>query len=197
MIGSLRGRLLDRSGDEVLVEVGGIGYRVAVTPSVAVDLGAVGDEVLVHVHHHVREDAESLYGFLTAEDRRVFEVLLTAHGVGPALAQSILSVHPSPQLRQVLATGDVDALCSVPGIGKKTAARLVLDLGARLGTGDGDDGAAPGGPDGGPAAATDVREALLGLGYGSDEIRRVLADLPSDGDPSELLRAALQRLAAA
>lgn len=195
MIGSLRGRLLDRSGDEVLVEVGGIGYRVVVTPAVARDLGTVGSEVLVHVHHHVREDAESLYGFATAEDRRVFEVLLSAHGVGPALAQAVLSVHPPAQLRRVLATGDVDALCAVPGIGKKTAARLVIDLGARLGAGD--DGAPVGAGGGAPGAVTDVREALLGLGYAPDEVRRVMADLPDDGDPAELLRSALQRLAAA
>src|SRR6478672_5129125 len=105
MIGSLRGRVLDRSEQEVLVEVNGIGYRVSVSPSTAVALGGGGtsDVVLVHVHHHVREDAQTLYGFATASERRCFEALLGAHGVGPALALAILSVHSPESLQRTLA----------------------------------------------------------------------------------------------
>ncbi len=195
MIGSLRGTLLDRARDEVMGEVAGVGYRVIVSPLVAVDLGVVGEEVMVHIHHHVREDAETLYGFLTAEDRRVFEVLLSAHGVGPALAQGILSFHPPAELRVVLAAQDVDALCAVPGVGKKTAARLLIDLGPKLALPSDDAEFMPAAAGKNSTAQTDVREALTGLGYAPEEIRRVMSDLSAEGDSSDILREALQRLA--
>jgi Holliday junction DNA helicase RuvA len=199
VIGSLRGTLLDRSATgEVLVEVGGVGYRVTVTPSTALRLAEVGREVFVHVHHHVREDAETLYGFTTIDERRAFEALLGAHGVGPSLALAILSVHEPDRLRIVLATDDLDALCLVPGVGRKTAQRLLVELKERLelpagGVATSSATVMPGA--GVPSALGDVRDALVGLGYGPDEIRAALADLPADGDPGALLRDALQRLA--
>jgi Holliday junction DNA helicase RuvA len=201
MIGSLRGTLIDRCRDEVLVEVGGpdggTGYRVLVAPATSLGLGAVGDVVRVHVHHHVREDAQTLYGFLTAEDRRTFEVLLSAHGVGPALAMAILTTLPPAELRRALATNDVDALCAVPGVGKKTAARLMLDLSSKLAAEVDLDELVPAAPGANAGAQADVREALMGMGFAADEVRRVMADLPDSGDAGELLRVALQRLAAA
>lgn len=199
MIGSLRGTLLDRAGSELLVEVGGLGYRVQTTPATAVTVGEVGGEVFVHVHHAVREDAQTLYGFPTADERRVFETLIGTHGVGPALALAILSVHDPAALRQVLATDDVAALCLVPGVGKKTAARLLVELKSRLDLPDVDLSAtAVSVTSGGtPSVRADVRDALANLGYGPDEIGRALQDLPGEGDTSELLREALQRLAAA
>lgn len=200
MIGSLRGHLLDRSDGEVLIEVNGVGYRVTVTPSTAAELGLLGDEVFVHIHHHVREDAQTLYGFATRDERVVFEALIGAHGVGPSLALAILSVHTPAQLRAALASDDIAALCLVPGVGKKTAARLLVELKSRLDLGDVVDLAAlgePGGNGSTPAssAMADARDALANLGYGPDEIREVLADLPVEGDAGELVRAALQRLA--
>jgi Holliday junction DNA helicase RuvA len=200
MIGSLRGTLLDRANGEVLVEVAGLGYRVTVTPSTNTALGLLGDEVFVHVHHHVREDAQTLYGFATRDERVCFEALIGAHGVGPSLALAILSVHSPMQLRAALASDDVAALCLVPGVGKKTAARLLVELKSRLDLGDvvdlaalaepGSNGTAP------PSSAlADARDALANLGYGPDEIRDVLADLPTDTDAGELVRAALKRLA--
>ena len=133
MIGSLRGVLLERWSDgEVLVEVAGVGYRVTVAPATSVDLGETGREVFLHIHHHRREDAETLYGFLRADERLAFEALLGAHGVGPSLALAILSVHPPAALQRVLAADDLDALCLVPGVGKKTAARLLVELKSRL-----------------------------------------------------------------
>jgi holliday junction DNA helicase RuvA len=199
MIGSLRGPLLDRSGTELLVEVGGLGYRIQTTPATVASLGDVGAEVFLHVHHQVREDAETLYGFTTIDDRRVFETLIGTHGVGPALALAILAVHSPTSLRQVLTTDDVAALCLVPGVGKKTAARLLVELKSRLDLPDVDLSALgpagrPGEP---PNVRADVRDALTELGYGPDEIARILVDLPQDGDSAELLREALQRLAAA
>ena len=201
MIGSLRGRLLHRGAGEVLVEVGGVGHLVVVSPTTAVSLGEVGDEVFVWTHHHVREDAEVLYGFPTRDERVTFEALLGAHGVGPALALAILSVHAPVALVRVLAEDDVAALCLVPGVGKKTAARLLVELKSRLHLDDG--GPVPvaaGAPAAGQRPATaDVRDALAGLGYSAEEIRMATAELDGDGDgdPSVLLRTALQRLAAA
>jgi Holliday junction DNA helicase RuvA len=200
MIGSLRGALLDRSAGEVLVEVGGIGYRITVTPSTSVDLGPLGADVFVHIHHHVREDAQTLYGFATRDERVAFEALIGAHGVGPSLALAILSVHSPSQLRVALAADDVPALCMVPGVGKKTATRLLVELKSRLDLPGVVDLAAVADPAANGRAAVaspinDVRDALTGLGYGPDEIRDVLADLPADGEAGELVRAALQRLA--
>lgn len=199
MIGSLRGTLLDRDGSELVVEVGGLGYRVQVTPATAVGIGEVGGEVFVHVHHAVREDAQTLYGFPTADERRVFETLIGTHGVGPSLGLAILSVHDPAGLRAVLAADDVAALCLVPGVGKKTAARLLVELKSRLDLPEVDltasTVAALGG--GAPSVRSDVRDALANLGYGPDEIARAVADLPAEGESSDLLREALRRLAAA
>ena len=197
MIGFLRGTLLDRGTAEVTVDVVGVGYRVTVTPTTVVSLGDVGDEVSCWIHHHQREDAQTLYGFATREERVCFEALLGAHGVGPALALAILSVHGPSALREVIASQDVSALCLVPGVGNKTAARLLVELQSRLDLPDIVDltptpGAVPVG-----SVRRDVTEALAGLGYGPEEVRRVVDDLPAEGEPADLLREALRRLAVA
>lgn len=204
MIGSLRGELLDRGASQVLVEVAGVGYRVVTSPTTAIGLGELGDEVFVWVHHHVREDAETLYGFATRDERLTFEALIGAHGVGPALALAILSVHAPHELARILLEDDVAALCLVPGVGKKTAARLLVELKSRLdipaadlapavAAAAGGNGHAAVSP--GDAARADVRAALAGLGYSADEIRSATAELPADGDAAELLRLALAHLA--
>jgi len=199
VIGSLRGRLLHRGAGEVLVEVSGVGYVVVVSPTTAVALGEVGEEAFVWVHHHVREDAEVLYGFTTRDEKVTFEALLGAHGVGPALALAILSVHAPPALVRILADDDIAALCLVPGVGKKTAARLLVELKSRLHVPD--DGSVPvtvgaaGAVEGETTAARDVREALAGLGYSADEIRTATAELDPESDAGALLRTALERLA--
>lgn len=197
MIGSLRGVVLERHGTELLVEVGGLGYVVQVTPATAASQ-SVGAETFLHVHHHRREDAEVLFGFTTIEDRRVFETLIATHGVGPALGLAILSVHDPTALVDAVAGEDVAALCLVPGVGRKTAARLLVELKSRLVIPDIDvtDAAAVRHGDEVPSVRSDVREALVGLGYGSEEISRVLGDLP-DGETPEALREALRRLAVA
>ncbi len=199
MIGSLRGTLLDRGvgGAEALVEVAGVGYRVTVAPATAVAVGDVGDEVFLHIHHHIREDAQTLYGFAVREERVCFEALLGAHGVGPALALAILSVHDPAGLQQVLADDDLDALCLVPGVGRKTATRLLVELKSRLDLGDLDLTRIDDGGSSSPSSRRDVHDALEGLGYGPDEIREVLHDLPPEADSALLLRLALQRLAVA
>jgi holliday junction DNA helicase RuvA len=172
-----------------------------------VALGDVGDEVFVWVHHHVREDGQTLYGFGGRDERITFEALIGAHGVGPSLALAILSVHDPVALARILAEDDVGALCLVPGVGKKTAARLLVELKSRLHVPEIDPGGAVGlrrDPDGNgagasqqPSVRSDVRAALAGLGYSADEIHGATAELPDDGDASELLRRALQRLVTA
>jgi Holliday junction DNA helicase RuvA len=133
VIGSLRGVLVDRAlGGEALVEVAGVGYRVTVAAGTAAHLGATGTETFLWIHHHFRDDHQALYGFASRQERDCFELLLGAHGVGPAMALAILSVHPPFELGRILADDDLAALCLVPGVGKKTAARLSVELKARL-----------------------------------------------------------------
>ena len=194
MIGSLRGVVLDRLPPaEVLLEVGGVGYRVGVTPS-TVAAARPGQPLFVHVHTHVRDDAIVLYGFPTADERRCFEALLGAHGVGPGLAMAILSAHSPEALRRAVATEDVAALTAVAGVGRKTAARLVLELQSRLDL-PLDDLAPAGAGGAGGSALTEVRAALAGLGYGADEVRHALRSLPEEGTVEELLTSALRQMA--
>jgi Holliday junction DNA helicase RuvA len=207
MIGSLRGVLLDRvaradQAGEVLLEVGGVGYRVVVPGSALGRLGDPGSPVFVHVHTHVREDAIVLYGFPTRDERACFEALIGAHGVGPAVALALLSAHAPVALRRAVAGDDVEALMLVPGIGRKTATRLVLELKARLDLVlDEPDLSLVGGGlgplEGRDLARGEVRAALAGLGYGHDEVRDALGTLPADGPVEDLLRAALRQLAGA
>ncbi len=206
MIGSLRGTLLDRQpartgpGAEVIIEVGGIGYRVTVAAGTLGGLGDLGGAAFVHVHTHVREDAITLYGFPSRDERQVFEALLGAPGIGPAVALAILATHAPVALRRVARTDDVDALCLVPGIGKKTAAKLLLELKGRLDVDAEGDGPALRLVDGGAAGSSphgEVRAALVGLGYGPEEVRDALRALPEAGEVDALLRRALQALAVA
>ena len=193
MIGSLRGVVLERTTEaEVLLEVGGVGYRVVVTPRTLAALEP-GAPAFLHVHHHIREDAQTLYGFLARDERVCFEALLGAHRVGPALALAILGTYSPDELRRIVADGDAAALTLVPGIGKQGAARMLPELKGRF--------AVPGfepitvSNGNGASATQHVAEALSGLGYTTEEIRDALRELPSDADASSLLRDALKVLA--
>ena len=192
MIGSVRGSVLERLGTgEVLVEVGGVGYRVLV-PLGALPALTAGSAAFLFTHLHVREDAMVLFGFPTRDERDTFEVLLGASGVGPKLALAILSVHSPSVLRRVLIEDDLDALTLVPGVGKRTAQRLLVDLKARLDVPEIDlVEAEVGSPN---RARAEVREALTGLGYASDEVRAVMGQIPDDGSVEDLLRDALKLL---
>jgi holliday junction DNA helicase RuvA len=194
MIGYLRGDLVDRPApDEVIVDVGGVGYRVSVPTSVVGSLGGAGSELRLHVHTHVREDAIVLYGFAHADERRCFEALLGAHGVGPTLALSILSSLSPAALTTAVLEDDAATLCAVPGVGRKTAARLLLELKARLDLPTLDGATAE------TAAARsprgEARAALTELGYGPDEIRDVLDRSDDDAPVEDLVRSALRELA--
>jgi Holliday junction DNA helicase RuvA len=212
MIGSLRGTVIDRANRtdyqaELLVEVGAVGYRV-MFPAGPGQGPAAGSDVFLYVHTHVREDALILYGFASRDQRDCFELLLGAHGVGPAVAVALLSVMTPGSLSRAVLTEDVDALTAVPGIGKKTAARLVVDLAGRLdafavSAAGPDTRAAAGTSSSGRADSLDartaqldeVRAALSALGYGAEEVRLAVSRLPSGGATSEMVRYALRELA--
>ena len=198
MIGWLQGRLVTRLAEgEVIVDVAGVGYRVSVPGPVMAALGTEGNAVTLHVHTHVREDAIVLYGFTDSEQRRCFEALLSAHGVGPALALSVMSVLTPRDLVRAVVEEDLDVLCAVPGIGRKTAARLVLDLRSKLDMPITTGSALPGAATDTGGSRQDVRAALAELGYGAEEIRQALASMPEDGTVEDLLRMALRELAVA
>ena len=198
MIGSVRGVVLDRlAAGELLVEVGGVGYRVAVTPP-TLAATELGTPVFLHVHTHVREDALVLYGFPTRDERACFEALVSAHGVGPALALAILGALSPAALQRAVISDDADAFCAVPGVGRKTAARLLMELKAKLDIDlDVDLVVVRDGNGAGVAAAAraEVRTALAGLGYGPEEVRAVVRELPEEGTVEDLLKAALKQLA--
>lgn len=205
MIATLRGIVTDRdvgidSGPvaHMVVEVAGVGYRVYTTAA-TVGRAPAGEECLFHIHHHIREADQRLYGFMTKDERKAFEGLLSAHGVGPALALAVLATYPVPELARILADDDLTALCEVPGVGKKTAQRLLVELKATvvLPVLDGDlpAGTAAGGS--GPVdSLADVREALANLGYTAAEVRNALAgvDTENGSEPGLLLKQALLNL---
>ncbi len=194
MIGSLRGTVLERSGDtSVLVEVGGVGYVVTVTPRTLAELEP-SSPVFLYVHHHIREDAQTLFGFRARDERSTFEVLVGTHGIGPSLAMAILGTHSPSALVDIVASNDLGSLTLVPGVGKKTAERLLVELRNRLSLPVLDPVGA--GASSGSSAVSDVREALAGLGYGPEEVRDALRELPSTADASTMLRDALKLLGA-
>ena len=191
MIGSLRGTVLERTATgEVLLEVGGVGYRLLV-PTGALSSFAPASSAFVFTHLHVREDAMTLYGFPTRDERDTFEVLIGTTGVGPKLALAMLSVHSPNALRRAVMEDDKALLSLVPGVGPRTAARLIVELKTRLEVPDLDLTVV----DGAPSARAEVRTALASLGYGPDEVRTALGGLDDDGDVEEMLRGALKVLA--
>lgn len=186
MIGRLRGEIAEKSADRVLLDVGGVGYEVAVTPATASALPGVGQPAVLHTHLHVREDAIALFGFATGDERGIFQTLIGVSGVGPKLALSILATLDPDQLRHVVLADDVAALTGVPGIGQRSAQKLLLELRPRLDV--------PDAPMQSGTPLAEVRQALESLGYQSSEIRNVLRDLAPGDSVEDSLRRALQEL---
>lgn len=186
MIGKLRGRLGSRSASPVLLEVGGVGYEIAVTPRHLAVLPGLGKEAALYTHMAVREDKIALYGFESEPTRDLFRVLLGCSGVGPALAMAMLGALTSEEIRRAAATDDWDALTAAPGVGKRKAEKIILELRPKLGaletSARGGSGLAP------------VREALEGLGYSPAEIRAALEDVPLEESVEGQIRRALQAL---
>lgn len=194
MIASLRGTLAHIGPDHLVVEASGVGYLVYAPRPVLGAAGAVGDQIFVHTVLIVREDSMTLYGFATPEQRALFESFLGVSGVGPKVALSLLSAGDPAEIRMAIAGGDTARLSRVPGIGKKTAERLVLELKGKIDL----KGLPAAGAPGQPAAATGVNaelaELLVSLGYSSAEVAAAVASLPADAPPEleERLRLALR-----
>jgi Holliday junction DNA helicase RuvA len=197
MIAHLRGRVLRKAPHEVVMDVGGVGYRVAIPVSTFYRVGDEGDELSLRIHTQVREDTLALYGFLTAAEQEVFERLIAVAGVGPKLAVGILSGIDVGDLVAALRGNDLARLTRIPGVGKKTAERLVLELKDKM----------PALVAGEPAAETpqppaspkdDLLSALANLGYSRPEVERAV-DRALAADPhgrfEDLLRRALQMVA--
>jgi Holliday junction DNA helicase RuvA len=156
------------------LEVGGVGYEVTMTPRSLAGLPSVGEEVVVHTHTHVREDEMSLYGFEAESDRDLFRVLLGAGGVGPKLAMAVLGTMTHQEVVRAIVTEDSDALTVVPGVGKRGAQKIVLELAPKLAGVDAEVGTT--------SSTVTVRQALEGLGYTTEEINGVIGELdPEDG----------------
>jgi holliday junction DNA helicase RuvA len=195
MIAHLRGRVAHRDAGTVVVDVQGVGYLVHVTPGERVP--ARGEPIELHTSLQVREDAMTLYGFTERGSLALFDLLLTSSGVGPKLALAALGTHRPEVLRTAIAGGDVATLTAIPGVGRKVAERIVLELKDKVGGGV--DSVAVVGTDGTPSGAlAEVRDALLGLGYSAGEVQAALAEVgPADGEAtSELLRRALRAMGA-
>lgn len=196
MIGQLRGRLADKRPNQLLVDVSGVGYLVAVPLSTYAALGDLHTEVTLLIHTHVREDALTLYGFLSAREKHFFEMLLSASGVGPTLALKILSGMSVEELVPAIRTGDVVRLTRIPGVGRKTAERIVVELKDKLEAvviaGERPAVASPAG------AEADVASALVNLGYDQRASESAVAEArrAGNGNFEKLLRAALQALSA-
>jgi Holliday junction DNA helicase RuvA len=193
MIAALRGTLLSKSPVEVVIDVGGVGYRVQVPVSTFCRLGDDGSAVSLFVHTHVREDQISLFGFSSRTEKTLFERLLAVSGVGPRIALSILSGIEADELVRALTTSDIARLTRVPGVGKKTAERLALELKDKL-----RDLAQPAeSPSSADTGTADLVSALLNLGYSTAEAEKAAGkaqqSLPQ-GTVGERLRAALREL---
>jgi Holliday junction DNA helicase RuvA len=187
MIGRLRGTLVSLRATGVVLEVAGVGYEVVVTPRTVSELPTVGEEVVLHTHLVVREDAMLVHGFGSEVERDLFRVLLGASGVGPKVAMATLGALQPDEFRRAIIAEDVDTLTLVPGIGKRGAQKMVLELKPKLAAVEVDSVV-------GTSSVAQVRDALEGLGYQAAEIRDVMADIDGEAPVSEQLRQALRSL---
>jgi len=189
MIARLRGKPIASTPEGLILDVGGVGYLVAATPS-AVRKSDGADEVTIETYLHVREDAMQLYGFAERAERELFVQLLSVNGVGPKVALAIVSGSPAEELRRAIVRGDAARFQAIPGIGKKTADRIVLELKEKLAV-----------TAIAPAAGVDVddhvvaRDALVELGYSVADAERALAETDGEATPEERVRQALRRAA--
>ena len=186
MIGRLRGVLVSKRSELVCLEAGGVGYEVTMTPRSVAALPGVGEEVVVHVHTHIREDEMSLYGFGSEPDRDLFRVLLGAGGVGPKLAMAISGTMTHGEIVRAIVSEDADALTVVPGVGKRGAQKIVLELAPKLSGVEADVV--------GSTNTLTVRQALEGLGYTTEEINGVMGELDPDAGLEAQIKTALRAL---
>lgn len=189
----LRGKLIDKRPNQVLVDVGGVGYQVQIPLSTFAELGVLHQEATLLIYTHVREDQLALYGFLTAREKQCFELLLSASGVGPSLALKILSGMGVEDLVPAIRKGDLAQLVRIPGVGKKTAERIVVELRDRLAAVEVPDAGKPATPS---QLESDVASALINLGYDERSVERAIEQSRANagGDFEKLFRGSLQML---
>jgi len=190
MITSIRGKLIFVGIDHAVVETGGLGYQVFAPKPVLAALGELGQEVQLYTYMHIREDLLALYGFSTMDQRHLFETLLTVSGIGPKVALSMLSSGAPEDIRVAIAGGDTARLARVPGIGKKTAERLVLELKGKIEV----KGVVPAASPGVASVNADLADTLAALGFSAAEANAAINALPADAPPTleERLRLALK-----
>ena len=193
MIGSLRGKLIEKRPNQLLVEVGGVGYQVQIPLSTFAGVGAIHADATLLIHTHVREDQITLYGFVTAREKQCFELLISASGVGPSLALKILSGMSIEELVPAIRKSDLAQLVRIPGVGRKTAERMVVELRDKLAV---IDVAVAGKPSTRSQLEADVASALVNLGYDVKSVERAIEKSRGTGkaDFENLLRASLQIL---
>ena len=193
MIGSLRGQIVYRQAPQVVVECGGVGYEVETPMSTFLELPAVGEQVFIHTHLVVREDAQSLYGFATERERQLFRTLLKISGVGAKLALAILSGMPVQNFERCVKLEDSATLVKIPGVGKKTAERLIVEMRDKIDDVPGDVTAMPG-VEIEVDARSEAMDALVALGYKPAEINRLLAKIDiQDKSAEDIIRLALRQ----
>jgi len=188
MIAAVSGAVIARRGDHVVVDAGGVGYRLAVSAETLRTVPAVGETVSLHAHLIARDDALALYGFATEDERELFLALISVSGVGPKVAMAALSGGSSGELMRALAAGDAKRFQAVPGIGKRTAERIIVELREKV-AGELEEGAAPVAVE--DDARAEAREGLIGLGYTPVEVERLLA--AASGESAEDLIASALR----
>ncbi len=196
MIGSLRGKLVDKRPNQVLLDVGGVGYQVQIPLSTFAALGSLHDETTLLIHTHVREDQFNLFGFFTAPEKHCFELLISASGVGPSLALKILSGMGIEELVPAIRKGDLAQLVRIPGVGRKTAERMVVELRDKLAVVDVREA---GKPSTRSQLESDVASALVNLGYEERSVERAIerAGASGEADFETLLRTTLHLLGTA
>lgn len=195
MIARLRGKILEKQPNLAVIDVAGVGYAVTIPVSTYTSLGAAGDDASLHIHTHVREDAIALFGFHSKEEKRIFENLITVSGIGPKLAVTILSGVPADDLIRSIRGGDVARLVRIPGVGKKTGERIVLELREKLGAIERSE------PEGGAQPSSgieqDVISALLNLGCTRQAAEAAVRQAKASGakdDFESIFRAALEKV---
>src|SRR3990170_1802479 len=194
MIYRLRGILVEKDTEGVVVDVGGVGYRASASLSTLRALPSLGEECVIHTRMVVREDAMLLFGFAAREERSAFDALTAVSKVGPKLALSVLSTMTPPEVSEAVARGDIIKFASVPGLGKKTAERLVLELKGKSLAAFGPEPAVATGGDGGGGPYMEARDALAALGYRLEEAEKALNDVPPQDSVEKYIKEALRRI---